>query len=307
VAASHHTNPCSLGRNGIEEGETRVLEEISLNEIGEYAPYFSDPQLDMVLASVAEGNTRAQIWRSIQPQNGITCLLWDKGNNVFYVSGETISKEATDDLAALIDTHIKGRAIKEGSSRFKVHALSPSLEQSIPQLFQGIQLYKTNKLIYVFRKQRVPAISTPALEDVRYALIDAGFLETERHQNLEYVQSEVDWMWSSRVKFRENGFGYAALLGDIIVCWCTAEYVSERKCGIGIETVEAYRNKGIATATTAHFVEYCLHHNITPCWECGSRNIGSIRVAEKVGFERIQEKVFWGGEFLSQDGTITPT
>jgi GNAT superfamily N-acetyltransferase len=275
-----------------------VVEEISLNEIGEYAPYFPGPQLDMVLASVVEGNTRAQLWQSIQPPDGIICLLWDKGNNVFYLAGDAISRETTERLSSLIGAHIRVRAIEEGLSRFKVHALSPSLEQSIPQLFQDIQLYKMNKLIYVFRKQRVPAISTPAVEDVRYALIDALFLEKDDYQNVQHVRAEVDWMWSSRVKFRENGFGYAALLGESIVCWCTAEYVSARTCGIGIETLQAYQNKGIATATAAHFVDYCLHHNITPYWECGSRNIGSNRVAEKVGFERIQESVFWGGEVL---------
>jgi RimJ/RimL family protein N-acetyltransferase len=284
-----------------------VVEEISLNEIGEYAPYFAGPQLDMVLASVVEGNTRAQLWRSIQPPNGVICLLWDKGNNVFYLSGNAISKETTEDLASLIRTHIKGRAIEEGLSRFKVHALSPSLERSVAQLFQDLRLYKMNKLIYVFRKQKVPAISTPAVEDVRYALIDAQFLEKDHYQNVQYVRSEVDWMWSSREKFRENGFGYAALLAESIVCWCTAEYVSERTCGIGIETVRAYQNKGIATATAAHFVQHCLDHSITPYWECGSRNVGSIRVAEKLGFERIQESTFWGGEFLHSSGTIRPT
>jgi GNAT superfamily N-acetyltransferase len=286
-----------LGRNVIEEGETRVVEEVSLNEIGEYAQYLSDPQLDMVLASVAEGNTRAQLWRSIQPKNSISCLLWDKGNNVFYLSGKTISKETTEDLASLIGTHIKGRAIKEGLSHFKIHALSPSFEKSVPQLFQNIQVYKMNKLFYVFRKPKGPAISTSALGDVEYALIDGDFIEKDHYQNVQYVKSEVEWMWSSREKFCENGFGYAALLAESIVCWCTAEYVSERKCGIGIETVQAYQNKGIATATAAHFVDYCLHHNITPHWECDKRNTGSIRVAEKVGFERIQETIFWGGEF----------
>jgi RimJ/RimL family protein N-acetyltransferase len=284
-----------------------VIKEISLSEIGEYAPYFSGPQLHMVVASVAEGNTRAQLWRSTEPPDRITCLLWDKGNNVFYLAGDAVSKETMEDWAALIRTQIKGRAIQEGLSRFKVHALSPSLEGSLPQLFQEMKLYKLNKLIYVFRRQEVPAIATPAVEGMRYALINADFLETEHYQNVEQVQSEVDWMWSSRVKFRENGFGYAALLGESIVCWCTAEYVSARTCGIGIETVEAHQNQGIATATAARFVDHCLQHNITPYWECGSRNIASIRVAEKLGFERIQEKVFWGGEFLHSNGTILPT
>ncbi len=81
------------------------------------------------------------------------------------------------------------------------------------------------------------------------------------------------------------------------MCWCTSEYVSEAKCGIGIETIQPYQNMGIATATTARFVDFCLRQNITPHWECEIHNTASIRVADKVGFKRLQEKVFWGGEF----------
>ncbi|MEO0534618.1 MAG: GNAT family N-acetyltransferase [Cyanobacteria bacterium P01_A01_bin.123] len=114
----------------------------------------------------------------------------------------------------------------------------------------------------------------------------------------ETLKSEIEWMWPSREKFCENGFGYVALLGESIIFWCTAEYVSTKKCGIGIETLQAYQNQGITTATAVHFVNYCLSHNITPYWECDSQNIGSIRVAKKIGFDRIQEAIVWGGEFI---------
>ena len=276
-----------------------MIEEIPLSEIRKYAGYFSDPQLDMVIASMAEGNTRGQLWRSMPADNNIVCLLWDKGNNVFYLSGETLSKETAEDLAALIRTPIKKKAIAAGLSHFKIQALSASLEEEVPPLFQNIQPHKLPKLFYSFPGQKAPALAAPELENVKYALIDANFLEQASYQNVKYVKSEVEWMWSSPEKFKAHGFGYAALFEESIVCWCTAEYVSEKKCGIGIETMRDYQNKGLATATATHFVDYCLSHNITPHWECDGRNMGSIRVAEKVGFELIQETMSWAGEFVS--------
>ncbi len=33
-------------------------------------------------------------------------------------------------------------------------------------------------------------------------------------------------------------------------------------------------------------------------WECDKDNIGLVREAEKVGFEKTEETVFWSGEFL---------
>lgn len=275
-----------------------MIEEIPLKKIRECAQYFPDPQLEIILDSIAEGNTRAALWRSIQPQNDITLLLWDKGNNVFYLSGDLILEEAIKEMAALIMTHIKDIAIQEDLSHFNIHTLSPPLEKALPQLFQDAELYKMNKFFYGFQQPNL--LSTSAeLANLQYKLIDTDFLAQDHYQNIQYVQSEIDWMWPSRKKFCENGFGYAALLGESIVCWCTAEYVSTKKCGIGIETLQTYQNQGIATATAVHFVNYCLSHNIIPYWECDSQNIGSIRVAEKVGFERIQETMVWGGEFVS--------
>jgi len=276
------------------------MEEISVHRIEEYVKYFSGPQPEMVLASVVEGNTEAQFWCTPQPDNNAICLLWDKGNNVFYLSGQLVLAETIKDFVSLINTYVKERAIKEGLSYFKVKTLSPSLENSVTDIFQSIPLYKVNKLFYTFRDSKVKAIPLPRLENIQYLLIDADFLEKGQFENNHYVKSEVEWMWSSPERFREKGFGIAAVREARIICWCTAEYVSENKCGIGIEVIEEFQNKGIATATTAHFLEHCLKQNIVAHWECDKDNIGSVRVAEKVGFEKTEEAVFWGGQFLCE-------
>ena len=276
-----------------------MMEEVSEHRIEDYVKYFPGPQPGMVLASVVEGNTEAQLWYASQPDKNVICLLWDKGNNVFYLSGQLVLSETIKDLASLINTHVKEKAIKEGLSYFKVKPLSSSLENSIVDIFKNTPLHKTNKIFYTFRAAKVKAIPTPRLKGIRYLPIDADFLEKERFENNRYVRSEVEWMWPSLERFRAKGFGIAAVVDASIICWCTAEYVSENKCGIGIEVIEEFQNKGVATETTAHFLEYCLNQNIVPHWECDKDNIGSVRVAEKVGFEKTEETVIWSGQFLN--------
>jgi len=275
-----------------------MMEEISEHRIEDYVKYFSGPQPGMVIASVVEGNTEAQLWYTSQPDNNVVCFLWDKGNNVFYLSGRLVLPETIKDLALLINTHVKEKAIKEGLLYFKIKTLSSSLENSITDIFQNIPLYKTNKLFYTFRAKRVKRTPKPKLEGIQYHRIDAELLEEGRFENNHYVKSEIEWMWPSLERFLENGFGTAAVKDARIICWCTAEYVSQSKCGIGIEVVDEFQNKGIATATAAHFIEHCVNQNIVAHWECDKDNIGSVRVAEKVGFEKIEETVFWGGQFL---------
>lgn len=275
-----------------------MMEEISKHRIEEYVRYFPGPQPDMVLASVVEGNTQAQLWCTSQPDNHAVCLLWDKGNNVFYLSGQLVLSDTVKDLASLIQTYVKEKAIKERLIYFKVKALSSSLENSITDIFQNIPLHKTDKLFYTFRAEKIEAIPSPGVEGVRYHPIEAGILEEGRFENSHHVRSEIEWMWPSLERFLEKGFGTAAVIGARIIGWCTAEYVSRSKCGIGIEVMDDFQNKGIATATAVHFLERCLDQNIVAHWECDKDNIGSVRVAEKVGFEKTEETVFWSGQFL---------
>ena len=132
-----------------------LYEVITKHRIEEYVKYFPGPQLSMVLASVVEGNTEAQLWYTSQPDNNVVCLLWDKGNNVFYLSGQLVLPETIRDLASLINTYVKEKAIKEGLSYFSVKTLSSSLENPITDIFQNIPLHKTNKIFYTFRAQKV--------------------------------------------------------------------------------------------------------------------------------------------------------
>jgi hypothetical protein len=103
-----HTQPLAA----IRKEEFQMMEEISEHRIEEYIKYFPGSQPDMVLASVIEGNTEAQLWYTSQPDNNVVCLLWDKGNNVFYLSGQLVLSETIKDLASLINTSIKEKAIK---------------------------------------------------------------------------------------------------------------------------------------------------------------------------------------------------
>ena len=104
-------------------------------------------------------------------------------------------------------------------------------------------------------------------------------------------------MWPSEERFYEQGFGVAAVVEERAICWCTAEYVSPQRCGIGIATDPAYERRGVATATAAQFIHDAQRRGIVPYWECGNWNSASIRVAQKVGFELIAEERYWIGAF----------
>ena len=71
--------------------------------------------------------------------------------------------------------------------------------------------------------------------------------------------------------------------------WCTAEYVSPGVCGVGIETLEPYQKRGLATVAAQTFVQHAMRLGWQVHWDSWLNNTPSIRVAEKAGFEKVTE------------------
>lgn len=94
------------------------------------------------------------------------------------------------------------------------------------------------------------------------------------------------YFWNSFRDFEEYGIGFTLLLNDKIpASTAFASFVIEDKLEIGIETAADYRGSGFAASVCAQLIDYCLEHGLEPVWSCSSGNIGSRKLARKLGFE----------------------
>ena len=105
-----------------------------LTEITRPDNLFNGDQLDLVFGSVCCGNTAGRLWldRTDSPRLG---LLWDQGNNVFYLDGSLID-DAERELRNVIADIIHPAALSEGLrtstfTRFQVASL-PRRHLSFP-------------------------------------------------------------------------------------------------------------------------------------------------------------------------------
>ena len=253
----------------------------------------------MVVASIADGNTAAQLWLMQDAHNDQTVLLWDKGNNVLYLSAaqETLSEETEQALTALLNEQIRPCALAAGRAYFSISTLPPLPRDKAPKPFAAIAPYAIDKLFFRFRGEAPVLAQAPAVAGLHFAPIDHELLTDPRFANAAEVRGEIGQMWPAEERFWRNGFGVAALVAEQIVCWCTAEYVSASQCGIGIATAQAVQQRGIATATAVRFVREALRRGMTPHWETAAYNVASLRVAEKVGFTLLEPKVVWAGQW----------
>src|SRR4051812_5004875 len=100
-----------------------MVTEVSIDTIEAYATYFSGPHAELVRDSIAASNTAAQLWEAPQATGQAAVLLWDKGNNVFYLAGQHMPETTQREFAQLIDAQIRPQAIAAGLTFFKVCAL----------------------------------------------------------------------------------------------------------------------------------------------------------------------------------------
>ena len=266
--------------------------EISTSELSQLQDDFAGGQLEMVTRAIACGNTRGRLWLS-RGSGPLLAMLWDQGNNVFYIRGEGDAGALGD----VVRSSIREAALGAGSAYFTVRALSPEAGPLAEEAFAPYLKGTVEKLFYAYTRATAPASQPPTAEGATFCEIDAQFLEDRGRPNTEAVVNEVKWMWPSLDAYTRHGFGIAAVVDEAVACWCTAEYVSSTACGIGIETVPEHRNKGIATGTAARFVSQALDRGLRPHWECGEANKPSVRVAEKLGFQLVERSTAMVGRF----------
>lgn len=90
--------------------------------------------------------------------------------------------------------------------------------------------------------------------------------------------------WPDATAFLKHGGGVVVEKDGQVGAIAFASYRWDDHVEIGIETLPAFRRRGLAAAAAAGMVEAVLDAGLTPVWSCRAENVGSYRLAERVGF-----------------------
>ncbi len=266
------------------------LEEISTDSLNDMRELFAGRQLQMVIDSILCRNTDGRLWILAPEDASLFALLWDQGNNKFYLAGRQAPRNNSA-LRRTIEDEICAAASARGALYFGVRVLMEELKGLAEESFGKYRLGTRDGCFYVYPVDDDSAESEPAPakepEDTRFLSIDRDFL-LDLPDGGDAVVQEIEWMWPSVERFLQRGWGTAAVVEGQLACWCTAEYVSRHSCGMGIETAADMRNRGLATAAASEFIRESLTRGCRPHWECAVDNEPSVRVAEKLGFKKAE-------------------
>ena len=90
----------------------------------------------------------------------------------------------------------------------------------------------------------------------------------------------------------KDGIVAAAIVNDAVVAIAHTSAMTERHADIGVATLEPFRGRGYASAAAALVARAIQASGRTPVWSCGETNHASLRVAAKLGFERVLRRVY---------------
>lgn len=249
-------------------------------------PLFDMPHLSFVVEAMQAGNSPATIWVDDvnQPHSA---FIWDTTHSL-YLGGDAGSAAFVDDLRKLLVETIlpEGRARHMGI--FKIYTANDSWAALIPDLFQAENMPMRERSLFRLDPNGPHTQPASAPTGFRVERITRDLLTEQKHRNAERVLEEIESCWTALDNFWARGFGFCALTdaGDI-AGWCTAEYVSDQVCGVGIETVEAYQGQAVGTLVANTFAQHCLANRWTAHWDSWTSNTPSVKVGQKAGFRKI--------------------
>ena len=119
---------------------------------------------------------------------------------------------------------------------------------------------------------------------------DFRIVQTDKQIFKEMKGSVVPfYFWNNAEDFCKNGIGYSLFFENKLASTAYSGFIHDNKLEIGIETIEAFRGRGLAQHTCAALIDYCIENHLEPVWACKLENGNSYKLAQKIGFEPCAE------------------
>ncbi len=278
------------------------LKEFKFDDFHKIRSLFSSSKhLRFTIEAVIAGNSPMRVWvDSVDTPK--SSFLWDQ-SHCYYLGGDAGNRDFCDAVANMLTNTIIPKAISKNREVFKIEYSSKEWEPILKKILSDLLPFKVSRKFFTLDTPLTPHWRDLLSTNFHVRRVDKNLLESDIH-NLQAIINEINECWHSVDDFLMNGFGFCLVHTpeegkEEVQGWCTGEYFSEGKCGIGIETFHGYRKRGFATAMATAFVEYGLSVNTQPHWDASANNEASIRVAKKVGFRKIQDYTVFFGAFTN--------
>lgn len=246
--------------------------------LGLCAPF----DIHLAVAAILAGETPAQIYVNDLHTPTVALLLPWEGHRVF-LAGSTTDETCIEEMRNILLELFSSPKSAANPYVVIMYYASPIWESCFQTLCQGMETTQAMRQYYILLH------ALPNWQDLlpttwRVRQVNATLLAEQQLQFLPELIEEVHSESHSQEDFLTRKFGYCLQEDDMLIGWCLSEYNHGDRCEVGIETMPAYRRRGVACITASALIEHALAHGLTSIgWHCWSTNIASGSLARKLG------------------------
>jgi len=261
-----------------------VIYELDKSKYEKVRPLFNQLDYNLIISAVIERTSPGRIYvdDEVTPETAFLCSV-----EGYYLAGHVDNDSFNKALNRLIlEKFFAGDTVRKDETDISIGFHPDSWKDKMEVIFRPRTPLKASRRHYVCRELKAVDWRNRVPEGFSIQPADKKLLETRGLVIPDHVTNWMKTNWGSIRDFLQGGFGFCMLHGKKVVSWSIADCVSGDACEIGIHTHPDHRRHGLATLTAATTVDYCLSSGFTSVgWHCDEYNLGSIGVAEKVGFE----------------------
>lgn len=175
-------------------------------------------------------------------------------------------------LYPFMDNLLQDNLVKMGSGIGEIGKFIP-VEDKRVQEYQRINFhFNLDKYLEFKQSNKTTCDKILETSEVIYNQLDKGVVPK--------------FFWNSYQDFNQYGIGYTLLTEkEYPASTAFASFVIDQRLEIGIETDTKYQGLGYGALVGSKMIDYCIAKGYEPVWACSSKNIGSKKLAMKLGFE----------------------
>lgn len=234
-------------------------------------------------SGILNGTSKGECWLSEDNMLAVTYSYPVGGCGVF---GKIKSTEKAKIYFDKVFGYLKALNIHE----FEFSTEDAALQEQLLCLFQDRKIENELEYSYEIYEKTNVEIAVPG--GYRVELVTEQTLH-KGYGNEVMLTKRLEECRNSSEDFFEKSLSFIAVKDKRIVGIIFGSARYEKYVPINIEVLKEHRKKGIAKALTIAFVEHCTKCDLVPHWDCVESNMGSIHLAESVGFTKIKERPFY--------------
>lgn len=221
-----------------------------------------------------------------------SALIYNQGMQGFYFVGDENNENFLKQIKSYIENKILDELLDKKINWFEISGVSSAWEKRIEELFKDRGIRFGFQIVLGLNENRFKK-EGKLITDMDIRKVDKGIYELDV-ENLSFMINELELFWGTIENFFNNGIAYYVVADDKIASICYSGFKAGNIQTIGIETLIEYKKRGYAYSLAGKYIEDCFRQGISPHWDCSEDNTASMRLAEKLGFERKDRyKCYW--------------